>query len=177
MNLLHRRFTAHMSALALVIATACSAPAFSGEFNASVNISDKAVAEETGLPVYPGAQTIPGKRSDADAANVQFSIGEYGLKVVAVKLMSNDSREKVAAFYQDALTRFGKVLDCTNAVPEERRQRSKKSREITCEGERAGRNGYLFKAGLRSNQRVVAIEQKGDSTMISLVHVEVRGLD
>lgn len=177
MNIHPLRPAIQASALALTLGLAYAAPAMSGEFSASFDISDKASVEDTGLPVYPGATVIPGKKSEGDAANVRFSIGEYGLKVVAAKLSSGDSREKVAAFYQDALARFGKVLDCTNAEPSERRARDRKSRELDCEGERAKRNGFLFKAGLKRDQRVVSIETKGDATVISLVHVEVRGLD
>ena len=168
---------ANQLVLALFLGATTMAPMWAGNFNASINISDQASAGDTGIRAYPGATPVPGKKDDSESANLQFSLGDYGLKVVAVKLKTEDSKDKVAAFYRNELARFGAVLDCTNADPAERRQADKKSREINCEGDRAKRNGHVFKAGVKANQRVVSIEPKGDATYISLVHVEVRGVD
>ncbi|MBL8521478.1 MAG: hypothetical protein JNK75_12490 [Betaproteobacteria bacterium] len=163
--------------LALVTSIAAHGIAWSGDFSASINISDRAQAGETGIRAYPGSVQVPGKGDDPDGAHVQFAFGGFGLKVVAVKLKSEDDKDKVAAFYRSELSRFGTVLDCSQAGTGERSRRDKKSREITCEGERAKRNGFLFKAGMKNNQRVVSIESSGDGSTISLVHVEVRGID
>jgi hypothetical protein len=164
-------------ALALVLGAAALAPAWAGNFSASVNISDQASAKETGIRAYPGAIQVSGKNDDPEGANLNFSFGDYGLKVVAVKLKTEDAKDKVADFYRHELARFGTVLDCTNPDPPERRQRDKKSREIDCEGDRAKRNGHVFKAGVKANQRVVSIEPKGETTYISLLHVQVRGVE
>lgn len=147
-----------------------------GGFNASMNISDSAGAEETGLPAYPGAVIQNSGKGEKESANLNFSLGDYGLKVVAVKLRSEDAKDKIAAFYLKELARFGTVLDCSQGDPAERK-RDRKSKELSCEGERAKRNGVLLKAGTKANQRVVSIEPKGESIAIALVHVEIRGLD
>ncbi|MBL8513747.1 MAG: hypothetical protein JNJ55_07125 [Betaproteobacteria bacterium] len=148
-----------------------------GNFNASIDISSEAHASETGIRAYPGAVKLPGKPDDTDSARLNFSLGDYGLKVVAVKLTSGDSKERIADFYRTELARFGTVLDCTSPDPAARDKSSRKSKALQCDGERAKRNGFLFKAGLKADQRVVSIEPKGDTTHISLVHIELRGLD
>ena len=80
--------------------------------------------------------------------------------MIAVKLKSDDGRDQIADFYRNELARFGTVLDCTVPEPAERSKRETKSRTLTCDGERAKRNGFLFKAGAKANQRIVSIEPR-----------------
>lgn len=167
----------HLLVLALALGIAAPVPCIAREFDARINFASEAHPGETGIRVYPGAIKLQGKSEDTDSARVQFSLGDYGLKVIAVKLKSDDGRDQIADFYRNELARFGTVLDCTVPEPAERSKRETKSRTLTCDGERAKRNGFLFKAGAKANQRIVSIEPKGNATHISLVHIEVRGLD
>ncbi len=181
-----RKVRARNVLLALTMASGllCSGSGRAEGFNASMSITGKAAAEETGLAPYPGAVPLPsrkGNQGDREAANVQFSLGSYGLKVVAVKLKSDDPRERIAEFYRRELARYGAVLDCMGAepgeVPTREARGGRKSKELTCDGDRAKGNRWVLKAGTRANQRVVSIEPKGDGVHIALVHVEMRGLD
>lgn len=153
-----------------------AAPA--GSFSAGLNISGEVAPEETGLRIYPGAKLVEKKSGDGDSAQVQFDFGDYGLKVVVAKLRSDDSPAIIAAFYRDELVRFGEVLDCADAKTKEaNRPRDRKSRLLTCDGDKPPKNGMLFKAGSKSDQHVVDIRPKGEGSEFSLVHVVVRGAD
>jgi hypothetical protein len=177
MNGLTSTRTSLRLALAFITALTLSTHALASDFKANLNIQKRATALDTGLPHYPEAVALPGRKDDSDSGKLQFSAGDYGLKVAAVKLRSHDSREKIAAFYERELARFGTVLDCTDGDASQKRERDRKSRELSCDGQRAKRNAVLFKAGSRTDQRVVSIEQKGEVSLITLVHVEIRGLD
>ena len=78
--------------------------------------TDQTSAADLGLPVYPGAQPV----TDDDkhkSADVHLGFGEWQLRVKVVSYSSPDSREKVAAFYKTALTRFGDVITCNGNSP------------------------------------------------------------
>jgi hypothetical protein len=169
---------AKLSVLTLATCLFSSTLSFAGGFNASLNITDRARSEETGLRHYPGATPMPNKKGDEEGANIHFSLGDYGLKIVAVKLKTEDAKDKVAAFYRKDLERFGAVLDCSNADGVDI-QIGRKTKILVCDKERdrVKRGGLVFKAGTRANQRVVSIEPKSEGVEIALVHVEVRGLD
>ncbi len=139
----HRKFfsTAAFSLAAAFTLSACAAqtadiPRVSTpkHFGAGIDINSQPRVEETGLPLYPGA-TIDrtdsaeredrgeraGKRagkqknSDEEGVNLNLWFGSYGLKLVVVKLKTNDSVEQVGAFYRDALSKYGAILDCSDA--------------------------------------------------------------
>ena len=84
----------------------------------SVSIrKDQTNVKDTGLTPYPGAQLR--KDSDDDdehgSANVNISSSLFGLKVVAMKFKSDDSPDKVLAFYRKDMGKYGKVVDCTGS--------------------------------------------------------------
>src|SRR5215471_17468527 len=68
--------------------------------------------KETGLALYPGAQVKKDFEHEG-SANVNISSPFLGVKVVALKYKSDDSPEKVLAFYRKEMARYGKVLDCS----------------------------------------------------------------
>ncbi len=103
-------------------------------FGAGIDIAGQPRVEETGLPLYPGAEVDRtdsaereergervGKRggkqtnSDEEGVNLNLWFGSYGLKLVVVKLKTGDSVEQVSAFYRDALSKYGAILDCSDA--------------------------------------------------------------
>lgn len=186
-----RLFTILFTALsALTVSSAALPVAHAASFSAGVSINEDVDAEETGLRVYPGATPVEKKKRDGDSANnkgetdsanIRFTFGEYGLKVVAAKLRSTDSPEKVAAFYRSDLARFGDVLDCSapNAAnaTETESPKDKKSKVLRCDKDKARKNGMLYKAGRKDNQHVVDIKPYADGSEFSLVHVKVRAPD
>ena len=152
--------------------------AHGGSFSAAINIADEVDATETGMRVYPGATPVGKRGRDNDSANLQFSFGEYGLKVIAAKLRSADSPERVASFYRSELARFGEVLDCSAADQVSAAQpKEMKSQVLRCDGDKPRKNGMLYKVGRKNDQHVVEIKPHADGSEFSLVHVRVRSPD
>lgn len=157
----------------------CCSTVYAATFSAGFDFAGDVPAEQTGMKVYPGATPQRNKNDENESANLQFSFGEYGLKVIAAKLRSADPVDKVAQFYRDDLARFGSVLDCTNAAatPVPPASRDKKSKTLTCDGDKPRKHGALFKVGTRDDQHVAEIRPSGSGSEISLVHVKMRNLD
>ncbi|MBL8524520.1 MAG: hypothetical protein JNN20_12585 [Betaproteobacteria bacterium] len=150
------------------------------KFSAGIEFDDQASAEQTGLPVYPGARRDRDDVRNADNVNLGFWGGDFGVKLVVVKMESNDKPEQVAEFYRRALGEFGPVLDCSRAKSRETprpREKSKGPKPLDCDSDRGEKNGQLYKAGTRRNQHIVSIQSRGPGTAFQLIHVEVRGLD
>ena len=179
------------SAAGVAQAEGFSVSAQSGQkkFSAGFDINDNARAEETGLPVYPGARRDREDVRNADSVNLGFWGGDFGVKLVVVKMESGDRPEQVADFYRRALGEFGNVLDCSRSRARERagggagetplRGKSKGAKPLDCDSDahRGEKSGQLFKAGTRRNQHMVGIQPRGSGTAFQLIHVEVRGLD
>ena len=148
------------------------------KFSAGLTFNDTATADDAGLPLYPGAIPHRNKKHDGDGVNLAFWGGSFGLKVVVVELDSSDSVEKVAAFYQRALSQYGDVLDCSKPVTDaEGRNRRDKSRPLSCERDHAKKKGLVYKAGTREKQRIVSVQPQGQGSVFQLVYVEKRGAD
>jgi len=89
---------------------------------------------------------------------------------------SNDSPDKIAAFYQKALGKYGKVLNCTNAPPaKDDKERTKSSQELDCGDDKPDDGGQLFKAGTKEKQHIVGVQPNGQGSIFQLVYVEARG--
>jgi hypothetical protein len=144
---------------------------------ARLHVSQNADAHETGLPVYPGAQLIPeGSNGSDKSANVNISTSFFGLKVVALQYRSDDPPDKVIAYYENQLKKYGNVLVCHSPSHEDVSMQSgdsKNSKELTCE-HTSGPNTEL-KAGTRDNQRIVSVEARGKGSKFALVLVQTHG--
>ena len=158
-----------------ILAAAISSPAYAGSFSAGISITEDVSPDKTGMRVYPGAAPVMKKKGDSESANIQFSFGDYGLKVVVAKLRSDDAPGMVGAFYRNELAQFGTVLDCGNAdEAKAARAKDKKSKALTCDSDKPQKRGMLFKAGNRDDQHIVEIKPVGEGSAFSLVHVVVR---
>ena len=128
--------------------------------------------KDTGLSLYPGART---KKDDDDghhSANVNISSSLFGLKVVALKYESDDSSDKVLAFYRKEMGKYGKVVDCTGSFSMNFHHRDKDA-EVTCDDHRGPDHEYKeeLKVGTENNQRVVAIKPRSNGSDFTLVYV------
>ncbi len=144
-----------------------------------IHVSKGVDPQDVGVAIYPGAR-LKEKESNGDnkSANVDISGFGYGLKVVALEYESNDSPEKVVAYYKDQLKRFGNVLVCHTThldINTDIRERQRGSHDLTCEGA-AGVNVEL-KVGTKENQHIVAVEPEGSGSSFSLVYVRTHGKD
>lgn len=142
-----------------------------------LHVNEQADVRDTGLPVYPGARQKP-KTNDGDSksANVNISSSFFGLKVVAVEYQSDDSPEKIIAFYQDQLKKYGSVIQChTNRHGGDLGFKvGSHSSEVKCEGDNSG-NIVELKVGMEDNQRLVSVEPNGKGTDFALVYIRAHG--
>jgi hypothetical protein len=153
-------------------------------------------ARGTGLPAYPGARL---RRDDKNQSNANLGIftSAFGVKLVIAHYDSDDSPDKVIAFYRDKLKRYGKVLECHTSKhggdvrvnadyhdsDESKESDSKESdskesdsKDLKCDDDKNGKTIEL-KAGTEDNQHLVAIEpaDKGTGVAFALVYVHTRG--
>jgi hypothetical protein len=146
----------------------------SGDVNAGITVSGQATAKEVGLPLYPGAKPHQEKDKDDSAANLGLWGGSFGFKLVLLKMESPDSADKVAAFYQKALAKYGPVLDCTNSNSAKTTD-DDKSAKITCGDDKADAGEQLYKSGTKEKQHIVSIKTAGGRTDFTLLYLEARG--
>jgi hypothetical protein len=154
-----------------------------------IHVSKDADVRDIGLPVYAGARVKEKEENGEEkSANVNISTSLFGLKVVAIEYESDDSPEKLIAFYKDQLKKYGDVLECHSSgkydpdveinvkVGDEKKKSSEDSHALTCNHKDSGQNVEL-KVGTKENQRIVAVEPRGKGCNFALVRVQTRGKD
>ncbi len=144
-----------------------------------MHVGKDADARKAGLPLYPGAR--PKVDKDNDPLNFGILMENFGLKVVVAKYESNDSPDKVVAYYRDKMKKYGKVLECHSQkhggdvdVHDDDKD-SNGSKELKCE-QNSGPVTEL-KVGTEDNQHVVAVEppDAGKGSTFAIVYVYTRG--
>ncbi len=191
------RLFASLSAASLIAALCMfSAPAASAQNNpddqdkgvdvkssvGDLHMGNDGNPREVGLPVYPGARIRKDIASkDNSNANLSLFTQSFGWKLVVVNFDSDDSPNKVIAYYRDKLKKYGKVLECHTkehggGVDIHDDNDSNKSKELKCEDDNTGPVVEL-KVGTEDNQHVVAIEaaDSGKGSTFALVYVRTRG--
>jgi hypothetical protein len=169
-----------LSTLALLPACSVNVKDKGGDGNSKVDIStpvggihvdENADARDTGLTVYPGARPKP-RTDDGDkkSANVNMSAFGYGLKVVALEYVSDDPPDKIIAYYQDQLKRYGHVLQCHSSGIKADHDGGK----LKCDSEDGG-NKIELKAGTDDNQHIVSVEPEGKGSDFAIVWLRLRG--
>ncbi|MGA8154381.1 MAG: hypothetical protein WB952_25785 [Terriglobales bacterium] len=145
-----------------------------------IHVNEEANVHDTGLAVYPGArQKEKAKDGDSKSANVNISSSFFGVKVVAIEYESDDPPQKVLAFYQDQLKKFGHVIECHTSkhggdLSVHAGGKNDSSREVRCEGSDSGNIAEL-KVGTEDNQHLVSVEPKGTGSDFALVYILTRG--
>ncbi len=142
--------------------------------SAGVYLGADAGAKDVGLPIYPGAR--PHKDKDNDTPATKFGLwgGSFAFKIAVIKMESNDSPDKVAAFYKRALGKYGTVLDCTNAsASTSDEDKSESSKKLECGDDKPDAGGMLFKSGTKEKQHIVGVQPNGTGTIFQLVYVQV----
>ncbi len=146
---------------------------------AGISISDETTAAQVGLPDYPGAQRFvdPQDRGNQDAVALALRFGDFGIDVVVAKFITADGAEAVARYYQPALARYGRVLDCQDAVQRAQAQRAAQANDqaLTCGDKAAQTRERVYKVGTDRMQRALSIDTRADGrTVFSLVRVTIR---
>jgi hypothetical protein len=145
----------------------------------AIHVNEEANVRDTGLAVYPGARQKPKTDHDSKSANVNISSSFFGVKVVAIEYESDDSPDKILAFYQDQLKKYGRVIECRTSkhggdLSVKAGDHSDSSKPVTCEGGNSG-NVVELKVGTEDNQHLVSVEPQGKGSDFALVYVLTRG--
>lgn len=123
----------------------------------------------TGLPLYPGAR--PRNEDDDNNANVNINSSMFGVKVVAQKYESDDAPDKVLAFYQKQMGKFGNVIECGSGLDINFHSHDHaKDAPVTCDN-----SGHEYdkaiKSGTENNQHIVAVKTNGKGSTFAIVYV------
>lgn len=142
----------------------------------NVHVDEQPDLQGAGLTMYPGAKPAPKEDSDDKKnANVNLSFGGYGLKVVAAEFVSDDSPEKVIAFYSKDLSRFGKTVQCHGRwtggdVNVGSNKSDGFSKPVSCSHDSGGESVEI-KVGTEGNQHIAAVKADGKGSKFALVYV------
>jgi len=142
-----------------------------------LHVSEQADIRDTGLSVYPGAKPAPRDNSDEEkSGNVNLAIFGFQLKVVAGEFVSDDAPEKVIAYYDKDLQKFGKPIQCHGAYTSgghvESHGHDDLSRPVTCD-KIGGGDGVELKVGTEGNQHLVAVKANDKGSRFALVYVRI----
>lgn len=133
-------------------------------------------AADVGLPVYPGASIAPDKDGDK-SADVHMGFGEWQLRVKVVNYHSSDSQDKILAFYQKALGRYGDVIRCQEGHAAGTATITQEGLGCADDDSKAHiqvSDGLSLKAGSKHHQHIVGIEKEtGPGTRFALVELQL----
>jgi len=149
----------------------------------NLKVNNQVDPKDTGLPVYPGARQVAHNDHDSDAANVNISVGDFSLKVVAVKFESDDSPDKVLSFYRDKVKAYGasgKYLECHGLDIQVNggsfsSHDDDNEKELSCGKHEGHGDSTELKAGTPDRQHVVSVKPKGNGSEFALVYVNKSG--
>jgi len=142
--------------------------------NLKVDSSEKAA--DNGIPIYPGAHLRPAENGDSHSANINMGAAGFGLKVIAAEYETDDSPDKVKAFYEQKMKRFGDVLVCnghSGGSDVQITTPSDKDKKLSCSDTHG--DGWEIKAGTSDDEHLVSIEPHGAGTRFGTVLVQTHG--
>jgi len=191
-----RRVGGNMSAkllLSALVAVLCVLPACSIDANnkdkngethvdikspvGDLHVSEQADISDSGLTLYPGAKPAPKDDSDdKKSANVNLSLPGFSLKVVAAEFTSGDAPDKIIAYYDKELRRYGKPIQChgdwSGGHVQSSPGKEEGSKPVSCSDTGSG-NSVELKVGTEGNQHVVAIKPNSSGSRFALVYVRM----
>ena len=140
-----------------------------------LHVSDQADIRDVGLTLYPGAQPAPKEDSDKENANVNLSVPGFTLKVAAAEFISDDAPDKIIAYYDKELQKYGKPIQCRGAwkmnfnvsvTP------ANASKPVWCDVSGSG-DAVELKVGTEGNQHVVAFKPRARGSRFALIYIRV----
>ncbi len=142
-----------------------------------LHVSEQADIRDVGLALYPGAKPAPKDTSDdKKSANVNLSIPGFSLKVVAAEFVSDDAPDKLIAYYDKELQKYGKPIQCRSAWSgghvETESGKDTISKPVSCDSKGTG-DSVELKVGTEGNQHVVAVEPSIKGTRFALVYIRM----
>jgi hypothetical protein len=141
---------------------------------ASVHVDTGSTANDTGIPLYPGAQELQNTEKDKNRAHVDLKMPFLKVRVVALKFTSNDAPDKVAAFYRNKLGNYGQVLECKGSGQDVELESGRGlDSPVKCDKVHGDSAETSLKVGTEGNQHVVSVKPNGKGTEFSLVYVHL----
>jgi hypothetical protein len=142
-----------------------------------LHVSEDADIRDAGLTLYPGAKPAP--KDDGDdkkSANVNLSLPGFSLKVVAAEFVSDDAPEKVIAFYNKDLNKYGKPIQCNggwngghvNSTMDDKNG----NKPVSCDSNSKG-DAIELKVGTEGNQHIVSVKHGGNGSRFALVYLRM----
>jgi len=145
-----------------------------------LHVSEAADIRDAGLSLYPGAKPAP--KDDGDdkkSANVNLSLPGFSLKVVAAEFISDDAPDKIIAYYDKELHKYGKPIQCKGAwsggghVNTSTDHGDKDtSKPVSCDNNGSG-DSVELKVGTEGNQHVVSVKPNSQGSRFALVYVRI----
>ena len=140
-----------------------------------LHVSEQADIRDAGLTLYPGAKPAPKEGSDdKKSANVNLSLPGFSLKVVAAEFVSDDAPDKIIAYYDKELQKYGKPIQCQGAWVgdhlESKAGKDEGSKPVSC-GNNGSGDSVELKVGTEGNQHIVAVKPNRQGTRFALVYV------
>jgi hypothetical protein len=147
-----------------------------------IHVNEQPDIRDTGLSLYAGGKPAPKDNGeDKKSANVNISGMGFTLKVVAAEFQSDDAPEKILAYYDKELHRFGKPIQCHGRwtggdVDTDLHSKGKGgdgAKPVSCRENGRGESVEL-KVGTEDNQHIVAVKPDGKGSRFALVYVRTR---
>jgi hypothetical protein len=129
-----------------------------------VSVRTEADAQDTGLPIFPGAQVVRDK-GDPGTATVSVSVPGADVRVVALNYETTEAPSSVVSYYRDAMKTHGRVVECTGDV-------DFKGSRIDCR--RNGSGATQLAVGREELHRMVAVKSRGSGAEFALVYVQTQ---
>jgi hypothetical protein len=142
-----------------------------------LHVSEQVDIRDAGLSVYPGARpAVKDSSDDEKSGNVNLALPGFQLKVVAAEFLSEDAPDKIIAYYDKELQKFGKPIQChgsySSSAHVDSHGRDELSKPVTCDKTDSG-DGLELKVGTEGNQHLVAVKPNSKGTRFALVYVRM----
>ncbi len=145
-----------------------------------LHVSEAADIRDAGLTLYPGAKPAPKDDSDdKKSANVNLSLPGFSLKVVAAEFTSNDAPDKIIAYYDKELQKYGKPIQCKSAWSGGNHVNASTdhgdkdtAKPVSCDSNGSG-DSVELKVGTEGNQHVVSVKPNSQGSRFALVYVRL----
>ncbi len=150
------------------------------EINLNLGANKNVTAKDIGLAIYPGARPHKDEgKNDSGAAQLWAWYNNSGFKLVVLKFESDDSPDKISAFYRKQLEKYGEVLDCSASSQKANEAAKNSPHKLTCDDDETQmKSGHFqYKAGTKEEQHLVGIEPNGSGSIFHLVYVKSRSDD
>jgi hypothetical protein len=144
----------------------------------NVKTNDSSVLDDLGLPIYPGAQFQQDINHNNGSADVDLHLGSYALRIKSAAFKSPDSPDKLIAFYRNALTRYGDVIECQHGQTVGSLTHT--AQGLSCDEDKHSHSEndaqkIKLMAGSKLHQHVAIIGPDGTASKLQLVAMDLPG--